>query len=126
MTREEAYSQCLTTLSKTNFTLVELPTGYGKSYISIRMTNHLIETTYKDKSEVSILLLVAKLFIRKLGKMNWLSGEASRVMLILLLNVMSHCIHIKVIILTSSLWMNAITSTVTSDMTSFIPSQLEM
>lgn len=60
MTREEAYSQCLTTLSKTNFTLVELPTGYGKSYISIRMTNHLIETTYKNKSEVSILLLVAK------------------------------------------------------------------
>ena len=60
MTREEAYSQCLTTLNKSNFTLVELPTGYGKSYISIRMTNHLIETTYKDKSEVSILLLVAK------------------------------------------------------------------
>lgn len=60
MTREEAYSQCLTTLSKSNFILVELPTGYGKSYISIRMTNHLIETTYKDKSEVSILLLVAK------------------------------------------------------------------
>ena len=60
MTREEAYSQCLTILNKSNFTLVELPTGYGKSYISIRMTNHLIETTYKDKSEVSILLLVAK------------------------------------------------------------------
>ena len=60
MTREEAYSQCLATLDKSNFTLVELPTGYGKSYISIQMTNYLIETTYKDKSEVSILLLVAK------------------------------------------------------------------
>ncbi len=60
MTREEAYSQCLAALGKSNFTLVELPTGYGKSYISIRMTNHIIETSCKNKSEVSILLLVAK------------------------------------------------------------------
>lgn len=60
MTREEAFSQCLTALNKSNFTLVELPTGYGKSYISIRMTNHIIETFCKDKQEVSILLLVAK------------------------------------------------------------------
>lgn len=60
MTREEAYSQCLAALDKSNFTLVELPTGYGKSYISIRMTNHIIETSCKNKSEVSILLLVAK------------------------------------------------------------------
>lgn len=60
MTREEAFSQCLAALNKSNFTLVELPTGYGKSYISIRMTNHIIETFCKDKPEVSILLLVAK------------------------------------------------------------------
>lgn len=60
MTREEAFSQCLAALNKSNFTLVELPTGYGKSYISIRMTNHIIETFCKDKQEVSILLLVAK------------------------------------------------------------------
>lgn len=60
MTREEAFSQCLAALNKSNFTLVELPTGYGKSYISIRMTNHIIETFCKNKQEVSILLLVAK------------------------------------------------------------------
>ena len=60
MTREEAYAQCLAALDKSHFTLVELPTGYGKSYISIRMTNHLIETSCKDKPVVSILLLVAK------------------------------------------------------------------
>ena len=60
MTREEAYAQCLAALDKSNFTLVELPTGFGKSFIALRMANHLIETAHKDKEEVSILLLVAK------------------------------------------------------------------
>ena len=82
MTREEAFSQCLAALNKSNFTLVELPTGYGKSYISIRMTNHIIETFCKDKPEVSILLLVAKTahkgtWKKELSKWGGIKGNAN-------------------------------------------------
>lgn len=82
MTREEAFSQCLAALNKSNFTLVELPTGYGKSYISIRMTNHIIETFCKDKQEVSILLLVAKTahkgtWKKELSKWGGIKGNAN-------------------------------------------------
>lgn len=82
MTREEAFSQCLAALNKSNFTLVELPTGYGKSYISIRMTNHIIETFCKNKQEVSILLLVAKTahkgtWKKELSKWGGIKGNAN-------------------------------------------------
>lgn len=60
MTREEAYSQCIATLDKSNFILIELPTGFGKTFTAIKMINHLIKTAYKNKQEVSVLLLVAK------------------------------------------------------------------
>lgn len=59
MTREEIYTECLSKFNKTNFLLLELPTGYGKSKLSIDLANNLISTKYKDKS-ISMLLLVAK------------------------------------------------------------------
>ena len=59
MTREYVYSTCLTGLDKSNFLLLELPTGYGKSKLSINIINHLVDTKYKNK-HTSMLLLVAK------------------------------------------------------------------
>lgn len=59
MTREEVFSECLSKIHKTNFLLLELPTGYGKSKLSLDLVNHLASTKYKGK-KVSMLLLVAK------------------------------------------------------------------
>lgn len=59
MTREEVYSECLSKLYESNFLMLELPTGFGKSKLSIDLVNNLVENKYKDKS-VSMLLLVAK------------------------------------------------------------------
>lgn len=59
MTREEVFSECLSKINKTNFLLLELPTGYGKSKLSLDLVNHLAATKYKGK-KISMLLLVAK------------------------------------------------------------------
>lgn len=59
MTREEVYNECLTALSKSNFVLLELATGYGKTKCSLDLVNYLAATKYKGK-KVSMLLLVAK------------------------------------------------------------------
>lgn len=59
MTREEVNQLSISSLQKSNFTLLELPTGYGKSKLSIDLVNHLAATKYEGK-KVSMLLLVAK------------------------------------------------------------------
>ena len=59
MTREEIYSECLTKLEKSDFLLLELATGMGKSKQAIDIINHLVETKYQGK-HTSMLLLVAK------------------------------------------------------------------
>ena len=59
MTREEVYTECLTKLEKSDFLLLELATGFGKTATAIKMINHLIETKYQGK-HTSMLLLVAK------------------------------------------------------------------
>lgn len=59
MTREEVYSSCLQEMSKCNCLLLELPTGFGKTKLSIDLVNSLVETMYKDKG-LNVLLLVAK------------------------------------------------------------------
>ena len=59
MTREEVYTECLTKLEKSDFLLLELATGFGKTAIAIKMINHLVETKYQGK-HTSMLLLVAK------------------------------------------------------------------
>ena len=59
MTREEVYSECLTKLEKSDFLLLELATGMGKSKQAIDIINHLVETKYQGK-HTSMLLLVAK------------------------------------------------------------------
>lgn len=68
MTREEIYAQCVEKIAKTNCLLMELPTGYGKSKLSIDLVNYLIGSKwYKDREEVNILLLVAK----RVHKQTW-------------------------------------------------------
>lgn len=59
MTREEIYASCLDKLGRSKSLLLELPTGFGKTKLSIDLVNHLCNTVYKGKS-VNILLLVAK------------------------------------------------------------------
>ncbi len=59
MTREEVYIECLTKLEKSDFLLLELATGFGKTATAIKMINHLVETKYQGK-HTSMLLLVAK------------------------------------------------------------------
>ena len=68
MTREEIYAQCVEKIAKTNCLLMELPTGYGKSKLSIDLVNYLIGSKwYKDRKEINILLLVAK----RVHKQTW-------------------------------------------------------
>lgn len=59
MTREEVYIECLTKLEKSDFLLLELATGMGKSKQAIDIINYLVETKYQGK-HTSMLLLVAK------------------------------------------------------------------
>ncbi len=70
MTRDEIYTQCVDKISKTNCLLMELPTGYGKSRLSILLINHLLNTYYKDykaSQVINILILVAK----RVHKQTW-------------------------------------------------------
>ena len=68
MTREEIYERCVEKISNTNCLLLELPTGYGKSKLSIDITNYLINSQwYKDKKQINILILVAK----RVHKQTW-------------------------------------------------------
>ena len=59
MTREEIYTECLTKLEKSDFLLLELATGMGKSKQAIDIINYLVKTKYQGK-HTSMLLLVAK------------------------------------------------------------------
>ena len=66
MTREEIYTQCVQEIAKTNCLLMELPTGFGKSKLSIDLCNYILNSK-KHKEEFSILLLVAK----RVHKQTW-------------------------------------------------------
>lgn len=59
MTREEVYTECLTKLEKSDFLLLELATGMGKTRLAILLINSLVKTKYQGK-HTSMLLLVAK------------------------------------------------------------------
>ena len=68
MTREQIYQECVNKIAKTNCLLMELATGFGKTSISLRLTNYLLNSQwYKDRKEISILILVAK----RVHKQTW-------------------------------------------------------
>lgn len=62
MNREEIYQQCVQKIAKTSCLLMELATGFGKTSISLQLTNYLLSSQwYKDRKEINILILVAKI-----------------------------------------------------------------
>jgi superfamily II DNA or RNA helicase len=67
MTREEVFKQCTDRISISNCLLMELPTGYGKSRLSIDLTNYLLSNNLARKKIINILLLVAK----RVHKQTW-------------------------------------------------------
>lgn len=80
MTREEIYKQCVEKIAKTNCLLMELATGYGKTALSLRLTNYLLASKwYEGKKKINILILVAKIVhkqtwadeIKKWGGINY-------------------------------------------------------
>jgi len=79
MTRSEIYGQCVEKIAKTNCLLMELATGFGKTFLSLKLTNYLLSSKwYANKKEINILILVAKIVhkqtwadeIRKWGGIN--------------------------------------------------------
>ena len=59
MTRNEIYNQCIQEISKTNCILLELPTGFGKTALSIKICNYLLSSKwYKNAQAINILILV--------------------------------------------------------------------
>jgi superfamily II DNA or RNA helicase len=68
MTREQIYNQCLQEISKTNCLLLELPTGFGKTALSLKLCNYLLASKwYEGRQTVNILILVAK----RVHKQTW-------------------------------------------------------
>lgn len=68
MTREQIYQECVQKIAKTNCLLLELSTGYGKTYLSLQLANYLLSSQwYKDRDTINILILVAK----KIHKQTW-------------------------------------------------------
>lgn len=68
MNRKDVLDSSISALKISNFVLLELPTGYGKSKLSIDLTNYLLSSQwYKDKKEINILILVAK----RVHKQTW-------------------------------------------------------
>lgn len=68
MNREEIYQQCVHKIDKTNCLLLQLPTGFGKTALSIHLVNHVLsQKNYRQASSISILILVAK----RVHKQTW-------------------------------------------------------
>lgn len=68
MTRNEIFEQCVQEISKTNCILLELPTGFGKTALSIKICNYLLSSKwYKNAQTINILILVAK----RVHKQTW-------------------------------------------------------
>jgi superfamily II DNA or RNA helicase len=66
MTREEIYSACETALTKSNVLLLEAATGFGKTWVSIKLVNWITAAVYKYRKP-KMLLLVAK----RVHKQTW-------------------------------------------------------
>ena len=68
MTREEIYSDCKKALTRSNCLLLEAATGFGKTFVSLKLTNHLLASSkFKDAKQINILILVAK----RVHKQTW-------------------------------------------------------
>lgn len=61
MTREEVNNLALSKINKTKCLILELITGFGKSFLAINLINHICDRVFRnDKCPTTILILVAK------------------------------------------------------------------
>lgn len=61
MTREEVNNLALSKINKTKYLILELITGFGKSFLAINLINHICDRVFRnDKCPTTILILVAK------------------------------------------------------------------
>ena len=60
MTRDEIYEKCVEEIAKTNCLLLQLPTGYGKTAISLKLCIFLFVGSLNEMQEVNVVILVAK------------------------------------------------------------------
>ena len=61
MTREEVRELALSKIDKTKYLILELITGFGKSFLAINLINHICDRVFKnDECPTTILILVAK------------------------------------------------------------------
>ena len=69
MTRQEVYNLSVEKLAHHYALLLELPTGFGKTAISLQLVNYLLSTSYKDFKgpQINIMILVAK----RVHKQTW-------------------------------------------------------
>ena len=67
--REDIYNECIQKIDKSHSLLMELPTGYGKTALSVQVVNYLLDTYYKNfqGEYLNILILVAK----RVHKQTW-------------------------------------------------------
>lgn len=67
MTREEIYQQCVEKIAKTNCLLLESATGTGKTAISLKLCNYLLNHKIGKIGDINVLILVAK----RVHKQTW-------------------------------------------------------
>lgn len=61
MTREEVNDLALSKIDNTKFLILELITGFGKSFLAINLINHICDRVFRnDECPTTILILVAK------------------------------------------------------------------
>ena len=65
MTREEIYQECLKKIRDSNVLMMELATGTGKSFLSIRLSNYLLNSKYYEGREVGVRFVAEKYYTRE-------------------------------------------------------------
>ena len=69
MTRENILEECIHSLKKSNCILLELPTGFGKTALSLKLSNYLFASNWFKQGYIpSVLILIAK----RVHRQTWL------------------------------------------------------
>lgn len=69
MTRENILEECIHSLKNSNCILLELPTGFGKTALSLKLSNYLFASNWFKQGYIpSVLILIAK----RVHRQTWL------------------------------------------------------
>ena len=69
MTREQIYKECVDKIAKINCLLLELPTGFGKTALSLKLSNYLFASNWFKQGHIpSVLIIIAK----RVHRQTWL------------------------------------------------------